>query len=46
MHEPWYQLGDAPASGPLVPTGIECGWAPEKIRTIYTREKSLAPASN
>jgi hypothetical protein len=33
-----------PGKEPLVPIRLEAGWAPEQIRTIWWREKFLAPA--
>jgi hypothetical protein len=28
----------------LLPIGYEVGWAPEPVRTLWSKEKSLAPA--
>jgi hypothetical protein len=35
-----------PAGRTLVHIGQEVGWAPESVRTLWSREKSLVPAVN
>jgi hypothetical protein len=36
----------AQAALPSVPSEYEAGWAPEPVRTLRSREKSLVPAMN